>query len=106
MENTFKTTQPKPPYSQPTVLEKLFRLELVALAMQELSMSKTDILLDYYEPDLDFDGYLNHPDVTIECSTQLERALTEELGGPILLKSTNNLFHYFSRRILEADLEL
>jgi hypothetical protein len=106
MENAFQATQPISPYSEPTELEKLFRLELVALAMQKLSMSRTDILLAYYEPDLDFDGYLNHPDVTIECSTQLERALIKELGGTTLLKSTNDRYHHFARRILESDLEL
>ena len=106
MKNTLKTTHPTSHYSQPTELEKLFRLELVAFAMQKLSMSRTDILLAYYEPDLDFDGYLNHPDVTIECSTQLERALIKELSGTIILKSSNNLYHHFARRILESGLEL
>lgn len=91
---------------QPTELEKLFRVELVALAMQEFRMSRTDILLAYYEPDLDFDGYLNHPLVTIECSTQLERTLIKGIGAKTLLKQPNSLVHYFSRRILESDVEL
>lgn len=86
--------------------EKAFRIEIADFAIQEFGMTKKQLLLAHYRPDLDFDEFLSFEDVVIASSKQLENTLINLLREKIL-EGPNSIFsNKLKRRIIESDLEL